>query len=122
MPSTFKRRTPIQDRIYRSSPATVQSKLPKLQKVIRRVSSTPSSAKHQSTLTQMDFATPRQFAMDAEIANSDDEGEFLEERPFKRIKTGEPISSTPSLLKQSTLTQIDFVKLMREGIPDSDED
>ena len=70
----------------------------------------------------MDFATPRQFAMDAEIANSDDEGEFLEERPFKRIKTGEPISSTPSLLKQSTLTQIDFVKLMREGIPDSDED
>jgi hypothetical protein len=125
VPLKYKRRTPIQDRVYKSSPVMVQSKFPRLKQMVRTATSTPSSSEHQATLTQMDFGTPRQFAIDAEIPNSDDEGDEIDEPPPKRARTRaavrERISSTPGSTIQSTLTQMDWA-LMGQGILDSDEE
>jgi hypothetical protein len=125
MPPKYRRSTPVKDRIYRSSPALVQSKLANVRQTVKYFAMVPPSTmeRRQSTLTQMEFG--RKFGLDAEIADSDEEDddyvEEVQQRPKKKAKTVERSFGTPGLLKQSTLTQMDFGRIMH-GIPDSDDE
>jgi hypothetical protein len=120
MTNTYKAQTPIEDGVHKSTSKAIPKRLSRVRQTGKGRSSTPSSSDQQNTLTQMDFGTPRRFALDAQIADSDEEEESTEARPTKRVKT-EIVPSTLAL-QQSTLTQMDFVKLMRQGIPDSEEE
>ena len=97
MPELVSRKDP--DTIYRSRPALKQRKFPSQQRRVRHTGSGPPRLHaQQSTLTQLDFCTPR-TKDDIEITDSD--GEYQERRVKKPRRSG------PSR-RQSTLTQLDF--------------
>jgi hypothetical protein len=123
MPVKYRRRKPIKDRVYRSSPVMAQSKLSRLRKATRAVTSTPSTLGRQATLTQMEFPTPQRFPLDNEIADGDKDENFAAERPKKKVKREGKMSSKPDSSKQNTLTQMDWAMVLGHSIPDSqDED
>lgn len=82
-----------------------------------------SRTNRQSTLTQMDYGpistAERSFGSRLEIADSEDDDDFEEPREKKRRKIVRTVA-TITLMKQDTLTQMDFLKRM--AMDETDEE
>ena len=110
MPSKRKNSTP--DPPYRLSPRLHQQHLPpqdKTERPTRQNKTRFTKTESQSTLTQMNYVTTSSSSYEIE----DNEDEEWEERPRKRRKSVRRLEEGERKVKrQSTLTQIDFTKLL----------
>ncbi|KAF2670577.1 hypothetical protein BT63DRAFT_241509 [Microthyrium microscopicum] len=133
MPPKYRNSTPAAERVYKSTPKSIQTRFPStlMRRSARATPSTPASLARQNTLTQMEFPTPRSSRLPSsrrrprvqlEISDSETDDDYEESSRKKRRKIEPAKRLKPGLKKQDTLTQMDFVKLGKSLWSDEDDD